>query len=498
MNAMNEVGDLFGTGKMFLPQVVKSARVMKRAVAFLQPFIEAEKSKSGKVAPMGKILLATVKGDVHDIGKNIVSVVLACNNYEIIDLGVMVSCEKIIAAAQENSVDIIGLSGLITPSLDEMIHVASEMERNGLTQPLMIGGATTSTVHTAVKIKPVYSNPVVCVKDASRSVGVASALLACDPVFLNELNIEYTKIQDHYERRGVASNVSTLAEARANRLQIDWTEEPPVFPAMPGIHQICNNSLDEIRKYINWTPFFTLWQLKGKYPQIFDHPERGAEARKLFDDANRMLDMLIEHNLLVATGVFGIFPANSKGDDIEVYTDESRSQTLCIFYNLRNQTGSNLCLSDFIAPRESGIADYMGAFAVTAGLGVGKLVKEFETAGDDYSAIMVKALADRLAEAFAEWLHQEVRRKYWGCSSGIRVSHGYSACPDHSEKNTLFNLLHARDLGMNLTETFAMTPAATVSGLIFSHPQCRYFAVGKITDEQVDDYTVRKNSFPKF
>jgi len=506
MDAMNEVGDLFGAGKMFLPQVVKSARVMKRAVAFLQPFIEVEKSKSGKAEPIGKILLATVKGDVHDIGKNIVSVVLSCNNYEIIDLGVMVSCEKIIAAAQENNVDIIGLSGLITPSLDEMIHVASEMERNGLTQPLMIGGATTSTVHTAIKIKPAYSNPVVCVKDASRSVGAASALLARDPLFLNELHVEYAQILTHYERRNEIRPVSSLADARANRLHINWTEEPPIIPAMTGIHQLCDYPLDEIRKFINWTPFFTLWQIKGKYPKILDHPDRGDEARKLFDDANRMLDMLIERKLLAANGVFGIFPANSIFDDIAVYTDENRKKTICTFYNLRDtkilksknqkikHEQPNLCLSDFIAPRESGFADYVGAFAVTAGLGVDKLAKEYEVAGDDYSAIMVKALADRLAEAFAECLHQEVRLKYWGCQSGIRVSHGYPACPDHSEKGTLFDLLHARDLGMNLTETFAMTPAATVSGLLFAHPQSRYFAVGKISDDQVADYATRKGT----
>jgi len=504
MSAMNEVGDLFGAGKMFLPQVVKSARVMKQAVAFLQPFIEEEKSKSGKVEPVGKILLATVKGDVHDIGKNIVSVVLACNNYEIIDLGVMVSCEKIIAAIQEYNVDIVGLSGLITPSLDEMIHVAAEMERNGLTQPLMIGGATTSKVHTAVKIKPVCNNTVVHVKDASRSVGVASALLARDTVFLEELDAEYRDICDNYAVE--TWHAASLQEARANRLKIDWTAEPPVVPQKTGLYYRCDAPLDVIRKKINWNYFFSLWQLKGQFPKIFDHPEYGTEARKLFNDANRILDRMIENKLISANGVFGIFPANSVGDDIEVYAnnDTDGARPVSTFHNLRNQTDNYLCLSDFIAPRESGIADWLGVFAVTAGLGVAELAAEYEAAGDDYSAIMVKALADRLAEAFAEILHLEVRKKYWKyedskienqkskIETGIRVSHGFPACPDHSEKSTLFDLIHARQLGMNLTETFAMTPAATVSGLIFAHPKSQYFSVGKITDEQVEDYAVRK------
>ena len=522
MSAMNEVGDLFSAGKMFLPQVVKSARVMKRAVACLQPFIEAEKAKQGNIASRGRILLATVKGDVHDIGKNIVSVVLACNNYEIIDLGVMVPCEKIIAAIQENDVDIVGLSGLITPSLDEMLHVAGEMERNGLTQPLMIGGATTSKIHTAVKIKPVCKNTVVYVKDASRSVGVASALLARDSVFLDKLHAEYSQISDNYAvetRREVETgHVRSLQEARANRLKIDWTAEPPIVPAMPGIHEWRDYPLDKIRKYINWTYFFNLWKLKGKYPQILNHPEYGVEACKLFDDANCMLDRLIKNKLIVANGVVGIFPANSVGDDIDIYVNDGRYGECPVFtfHNLRNQTQkgrreASLCLSDFIAPRESGIADWLGAFAVTAGLGVAELAAEYEEAGDDYSAIMLKALADRLAEAFAELLHLEVRCKYWGYEewrmkneelkienlfserwTGIRVAHGYPACPDHSEKSTLFDLLQARNLGMNLTETFAMTPAATVSGLLFAHPKSRYFAVGKICEEQMADYATRK------
>jgi len=498
MNAMNEVGNLFGEGKMFLPQVVKSARVMKRAVSYLQPFIETEKAEAGNVEPIGKILLATVKGDVHDIGKNIVSVVLACNNYQIIDLGVMVSCEKIIAAAQENKVDIVGLSGLITPSLDEMIHVAREMERNGLTQPLLIGGATTSKVHTAVKIKPVCNNQVVHVKDASRSVGVVNALLTKDIVFIDELKAEYCQICSDFEILTSGEQKITLAEARANKLKIDWTTEPPVTPAKTGIYQMRDYPLDHIRKYINWTAFFNLWQLKGKYPQIFDHAEYGVEARKLFDDANRLLDTIIEQKTILANGVLGIFPANSVGDDIEVYHDTNRNLTLCKFYNHRNQDPKiqkklpNLCLSDFIAPRESDIIDYIGAFAVTAGLGVETLARDY----DDYNAIMVKALADRLAEAFAELLHIEVRKEWREESEelrmGIRVSHGYPACPDHTEKGTLFDLLGARELGMNLTETFAMTPAATVSGLIFAHPQSKYFTVGRITDEQKKDYEERK------
>ncbi len=510
MDAMNEVGDLFGSGKMFLPQVVKSARVMKRAVAYLQPFIEAEKEAAGNVESAGRILLATVKGDVHDIGKNIVSVVLACNNYEIIDLGVMVPCEKIISAVHEHKVDIVGLSGLITPSLDEMIHVANEMERNGLTQPLMIGGATTSKIHTAVRITPSYNHPVVYVKDASRSVGVAGSLLSKDPIFTEQLKGEYQQIRENYEKSASSVHQLTIAEARKNHLKIDWATEPPVKPAMLGIQEWRDYPLEDIRKYINWTFFFMVWQLKGKYPQILDHPEHGAEARKLFDDANQMLDIIISQKLLSANGVFGIFPANSVGDDIEVYGDEARIQRLCTFYNLRNQVQKegqpNLCLSDFIAPKGS-LPDYVGVFAATTGLGVDKLVKEYEANGDDYNAIMVKALSDRLAEAFAELVHLEVRRKYWGYApneqlplenllseryQGIRPAHGYPACPDHSEKNTLFNLLHAREFGMELTESFAMKPAATVSGLIFAHPQSHYFSVGKIAKDQLEDYAQRK------
>ena len=363
----------------------------------------------------------------------------------------------------------------------------------------MIGGATTSMLHTAVKLQPAYSHPVVHVKDASLSVGAASALLACDPVFLEKLQEEYRALRNHHERSTAAAQPLSLSDARANRLQIDWTAEPPATPVMTGIHRWNDYPLDEIRKHINWTYFFLVWQLKGKYPQILEHPEHGAEARKLFDDANRLLDALIQNKRIVANAVFGIFPANSAGDDITVYADENRAQALCTFCNLRSQTAQkpNLCLSDFIAPRESGIKDYIGAFAVTAGLGVDAAAKEYEAAGDDYSVIMLKALADRLAEAFAELLHRELLRQYWGIEEqrGIRVSHGYPACPDHSEKATLFELLQARESGLNLTETFAMTPAASVSGLIFAHPKSRHFSVGEISEEQERDYGRRKGDF---
>ncbi|MDR2038895.1 MAG: methionine synthase [Bacteroidales bacterium] len=512
MDALNEVGDLFGSGKMFLPQVVKTARVMKRAVAYLQPFIEAEKAESGNIESAGKILLATVKGDVHDIGKNIVGVVLACNNYEIIDLGVMVPCEKIISAAREHKVDIVGLSGLITPSLDEMIHVASEMERNGLTQPLMIGGATTSKIHTAIRMAPVYRNPVIHVRDASRSVAVASSLLSNDPAYVENIRTEYRELQINYEKSAATLTKLNIKQARKNQLKIDWTSSPPVSPQFKGIKEWRDYPLEEIRKYINWTYFFVAWQLKGKFPQIFDQPENGTEARKLYDDANMMLDTIIAEKKLTANGVFGIFPANSSGDDIEVYTNESRDEIKCIFHYLRNQTfrkgEPNLCLSDFIAPKESGLKDYIGAFAVTAGLGVSQLVKEYEANNDDYNAIMVKTLSDRLAEAFTELMHAKIRHKYWGYApnevfspdelfnekyAGIRPAHGYPACPDHSEKEILFDLLNARKYGIELTESFSMIPAASVSGLILAHPQSHYFSVGKITEDQLTDYAVRKN-----
>lgn len=519
MNGMNVVGDLFGAGKMFLPQVVKSARVMKKAVAHLLPYIEAEKAASGNRSAAGKILLATVKGDVHDIGKNIVGVVLGCNNYEVIDLGVMVPTEKILQKAAEEKVDIIGLSGLITPSLEEMVHVAEEMERLGMDQPLLIGGATTSKIHTAVKISPNYSKPVVYVKDASKSVPVVSSLLSKEQKekFASQVRTEYEELVASYAGKSGLVKYLTLEEARANRLKIDWKQFPPVKPKFIGTKVYKDYPLSEIREYICWIFFFIVWQLKGKYPQILDDPQMGEEARKLFADANKLLDEIIEKKLLTANGVISILPANSVGDDIEVYTDETRTKVLTTFKNLRNQVekeegAPNLCLSDFIAPKETGIPDYIGAFAVTAGLGAEELVKKFEKELDDYNAIMVKALADRMAEAFTELLHLKLRKEIWGSVpdenltlddlflenyKGIRPAHGYPACPDHSEKRVLFDLLKAEEQGIQLSESFSMMPAASVSGLVFAHPQSRYFFVDKISRDQVEDYARRKGVTPE-
>ena len=515
MDGMNIVGDLFGAGKMFLPQVVKSASVMKKAVAHLLPYIEAEKAESGKKSSAGKILLATVKGDVHDIGKNIVGVVLGCNNYEIIDLGVMVPCEKILNAAQEINADIIGLSGLITPSLEEMVHVAEEMERTGMKQPLLIGGATTSKIHTAIKISSKYSNPVVYVKDASKSVQIVSSLLSSDHnlKYANEVKNEYQELRESYAGKKVNIKYITLDEARANRFKIDWNAQPPVIPKYTGFKEFQDYPLGEIRGYISWIFFFIVWQLKGKFPQILDDPQQGETARRLFADANKLLDEIISKKQITANGIIGILPANSVGDDIEVYRDESRKEVIKIFHNLRNQTQKetglpNLCLSDFIAPRESGITDYLGMFAVTAGIGVSDIATAFEKQLDDYNSIMVKALADRLAEAFTELIHLRVRKEFWGYVpnesmpleelllekyTGIRPAHGYPACPDHSEKRVLFDMLRAEETaGIKLTENFSMMPAASVSGLIFAHPQSRYFFVDKISRDQVEDYARRK------
>ena len=516
MDGMNRVGDLFGAGKMFLPQVVKSARVMKKAVAYLTPFIEKQQAETGGRAK-GKILLATVKGDVHDIGKNIVGVVLGCNNFEIIDLGVMVPAERILQEARARQVDIIGLSGLITPSLDEMVHVAREMEREGFQTPLLIGGATTSKTHTAVKIEQEYSGLTVHVLDASRSVAIASALLGEDQNarenLLKSTRDEYRRIREQRQSRKSSKEYLSLEEARSKQPELDWDGYEPPQPRFLGVKAFESYSLEELAGYIDWTPFFSSWQLKGKFPEIFDDPVIGEEARKLYADANRMLRRIIDENWLQARGVIGFFPANSIGDDMELYTDESRKGVKAILHHLRQQGKKaeglpNYCLSDYVAPRHSKKADYVGGFAVTAGVGIEKWVAHFESQHDDYSAILLKALADRLAEAFAERMHERVRREFWGYAPdealpndqlieeeyrGIRPAPGYPACPDHTEKETLFKILDATGhTGMFLTESFAMYPAASVSGWYFSHPQARYFGLGQIAKDQVTDYAHRK------
>ncbi|WP_146490457.1 methionine synthase [Vibrio sp. T20] len=511
MDGMNVVGDLFGEGKMFLPQVVKSARVMKQAVAHLEPFINASKEVG---ATNGKILLATVKGDVHDIGKNIVGVVLQCNNYEIIDLGVMVSCEKILKVAKEENVDIIGLSGLITPSLDEMVHVAKEMERQGFKLPLLIGGATTSKAHTAVKIEQNYSEPVVYVNNASRAVGVCTSLLSDElkPAFVEKLDIDYDRVRDQHNRKKPRTKPVTLEKARANKVAIDWDAYTPPAPAKPGVHIFKDFDVATLRQYIDWTPFFMTWSLVGKYPAILEHEEVGEEAQRLFKDANDLLDRVEKDKLLEARGMCAMFPANSVGDDIEVYTDESRTEVLKVLHNLRQQTekpkGFNYCLSDYIAPKESGKADWIGGFAVTGGIGERELADEYKAKGDDYNAIMIQAVADRLAEAFAEYLHKEVRKDIWGYSpdedlsnddlirekyQGIRPAPGYPACPEHTEKGTLWELMNVeKAIDMSLTSSYAMWPGASVSGMYFSHPDARYFAIAQIQQDQVDSYADRK------
>ncbi|MFS1907349.1 methionine synthase [Vibrio lentus] len=511
MDGMNVVGDLFGEGKMFLPQVVKSARVMKQAVAHLEPFINATKDVG---ATNGKILLATVKGDVHDIGKNIVGVVLQCNNYEIIDLGVMVSCEKILKVAKEENVDIIGLSGLITPSLDEMVHVAKEMERQGFKLPLLIGGATTSKAHTAVKIEQNYSEPVVYVNNASRAVGVCTSLLSNElkPAFVEKLDIDYDRVRDQHNRKKPRTKPVTLERARANKVAIDWRAYTPPAPAKPGVHIFNDFDVATLRQYIDWTPFFMTWSLVGKYPAILDHEEVGEEAKRLFKDANDLLDRVQKEKLLEARGMCAMFPANSVGDDIEVYTDESRTEVLKVLHNLRQQTekpkGFNYCLSDYIAPKDSGKEDWIGGFAVTGGIGERELADEYKAKGDDYNAIMIQAVADRLAEAFAEYLHKEVRKDIWGYSpdenlsnddlirekyQGIRPAPGYPACPEHTEKGTLWELMDVeKAIDMSLTTSYAMWPGASVSGMYFSHPDARYFAIAQIQQDQVDSYADRK------
>ena len=518
MAGMSVVGDLFGAGKMFLPQVVKSARVMKQAVAYLMPFMEKEKEEQGLAQgePAGRILLATVKGDVHDIGKNIVGVVLQCNNYEVIDLGVMVPAQKILDTAREKKIDIIGLSGLITPSLDEMCHVAAEMEREGFDLPLLIGGATTSRVHTAVKISPNYArSQAIYVTDASRAVGVVSSLMSEEerPKTIARVREEYARMAESYARGRAEKSRASLAQARANRLKLDWAAYVPPKPSFLGTRAFRNYDLGALARYIDWTPFFQAWELKGAFPRILNDDKYGEAARQLFDDAQALLKQLIAEKWLRANAVVGFWPANSIGDDIELYADEARTKELATLHTLRQQMArdgarANLALADFVAPKETGLADYIGGFAVTAGIGEEDVARRFERANDDYSKIMVKALADRLAEAFAEALHARVRRELWAYApgeklsneeliaedyAGIRPAPGYPAQPDHTEKRTLFKLLDAeKATGLKLTESCAMWPAAAVSGFYFSHPEASYFGVGKIGRDQAADYAARK------
>jgi 5-methyltetrahydrofolate--homocysteine methyltransferase len=518
MDGMNVVGDLFGAGKMFLPQVVKSARVMKKGVAVLLPYLEEEKKLSGNTAKnAGKILLATVKGDVHDIGKNIVGVVLACNNYEIIDVGVMVPCDKILQVAVEQNVDIIGLSGLITPSLDEMVYVAKEMQRLGMKLPLLIGGATTSRIHTAVKIDPMYDGAVVHVLDASKGVPVASSLLSKDQkeIFTKKMKDEYIQMRADYANKKEDKNYIPYAQAQQNKLKIDWSTYVPKTPSFIGNKVFKNIPLEDIRPYIDWTPFFQTWMLKGKYPNILKDPVIGVEAQKLFDDANKMLDKILSDKQLHANAVVGIYPANVVDNDtVQLYTDETRKDVKEQFHFLRQQGKKgpgvpNISLADFIAPVESGVKDYFGAFAVTAGEGIEEIVKKYEAEFDDYNSIMVKALADRLAEALAEKMHQWIRKEGWGYAadesltneeliketySGIRPAPGYPACPDHTEKVQLFELLDATaTTGIILTESLAMYPAAAVSGFYIGQPESKYFGLGKVEKDQVEAYAKRKD-----
>lgn len=520
MAGMNIVGDLFGAGKMFLPQVVKSARVMKQAVAYLQPFLEEEKKASGldQMPSAGKILMATVKGDVHDIGKNIVGVVLQCNNYEVIDLGVMVPAAKILETAKKEKVDMIGLSGLITPSLDEMCFVAAEMEREGFACPLLIGGATTSKIHTAVKVSPNYQKgQAVYVLDASRAVGVVSNLLSETEKgpFVQNIKTEYAKVRENHLAHEARKQRITLEAARANKFKIDWTSFKPVKPSFLGVRAFPNYSLASLVPYIDWTPFFQAWELGGRYPQILTDNKVGAEAKKLFDDAQVLLRRIVEEKWVTASAVVGFWPANSIGDDIEVYTDDTRSSQLTMLHTLRQQIArdpsrnrSHTALSDFIAPKETGLADYVGGFAVTAGIGEDEAIAKHIKKTDDYSRIIAKALCDRLAEAFAEAMHHKVRKELWGYAKGekltnddlilekyqgIRPAPGYPAQPDHTEKATLWKLMDVhKNAGIELTESFAMWPGAAVSGFYYAHPDSHYFGVAKIERDQVVDYAARK------
>ena len=520
MAGMNVVGDLFGAGKMFLPQVVKSARVMKQAVAYLQPFLEAEKKASGldQLPAAGKVVMATVKGDVHDIGKNIVGVVLQCNNYQVIDLGVMVPAQKILETARREEADMIGLSGLITPSLDEMCHVAAEMERENFTVPLLIGGATTSRVHTAVKINPNYvRGQTIYVTDASRAVGVVSSLMSqVERVpYIDGIRAEYARIRDGYLKGESRKTRLSLETARNNRFKIDWSTFRPVAPSFLGSRTFKAYALSELVPYIDWTPFFATWELTGKYPRIFDDNVVGSEAKKLFADAQALLRRLVAGNWLTANAVIGFWPANAVGDDIELYSDATRQSRSAVLHTLRQQMArenirdrANTALSDFVAPKASALADHVGAFAVTAGIGEAEALARYIDSSDDYSRIMLKALADRLAEAFAERMHERVRREFWGYAAderlgteqliaeayrGIRPAPGYPAQPDHTEKATIFELLGGEAAtGIRLTESYAMWPGASVSGLYFAHPDSHYFGVGKIERDQVEDYAVRK------
>ena len=518
MDGMNIVGDLFGSGKMFLPQVVKSARVMKKAVAYLMPFIEEEKLSSGEAQQSnGKILMATVKGDVHDIGKNIVGVVLQCNNFEVVDLGVMVPAEQIIKEAIANEVDIIGLSGLITPSLDEMVHMAKEMKRQDINMPLMIGGATTSKVHTALKIEPnLTDNQVVHVPDASRAVGVAQNLLSDEhrDGYVAGLKDEYERIRVERAKHGKVHKTSEIEKARANKVKIDWSDYTPDKPTFLGLKTFDDYSLADLVDRIDWTPFFSAWEIAGRYPRILDDEVVGEEARKLLADGQAMLKQIIDEQWLEARGVIGFFPANGVGDDIEVYADESRSEVTHVLHHLRQQDlkkgeQPNYCLTDYIAPKETGKEDYIGGFAVTTGHKIDEKIAEFDADNDDYQSIMLKVLADRLAEAFAEHMHERVRKEFWGYQAdedldndalirekyrGIRPAPGYPACPDHTEKATLWEMLKpGENAGMTITESFAMLPTAAVSGWYFAHPQSRYFSVTRIQKDQVDDYAERKD-----
>jgi 5-methyltetrahydrofolate--homocysteine methyltransferase len=513
MDGMNHVGDLFGAGKMFLPQVVKSARVMKKAVAHLVPYLE--KAQDGSNRSNGKVVLATVKGDVHDIGKNIVGVVLQCNNFEVIDLGVMVPTDRILETARREGADMIGLSGLITPSLDEMVHVAREMTRRGFEVPLLIGGATTSPAHTAVKIDPEYAGAVVYVKDASRAVGVCQSLVTPEQrvEYTRRLKADHAEKREQHKGRKAKAPAFTLAAARANRFRCDWSAYRPPVPRMAGVRRFEDVPLEELVRYIDWMPFFNAWEFAGKFPDILTDPIVGEAASNLYADARRMLKQMIAGRWTRASAVIGFFPANSVDDDIEVFADESRSAVLQRLHHLRQQKPKpagqpHYALADFVAPRESGVQDWIGAFAVTAGLGLDDKVREYEARHDDYGAIMLKALADRLAEALAERMHERVRREFWGYAPeerftgdqlvreeyrGIRPAPGYPACPDHTEKATLWHLLDVeRNTGIRLTESYAMYPTAAVSGWYFSHPEARYFQVGRIDADQVADYARRK------